>query len=175
MKEETVIQRIIRYSKIVLTLKLNKTQLERAFEVSNKIKIRIFSKIYYNIMIQELDSRQFEINNQIRILLEPLFQGVNYGYSNLAHWALSQIEMQNGYILLEHDCIYNEKCKLISGYQCILFLSDYKDTTHDISEGSIYPIGEVFQILGNLKNVFGDCQDINKYLYTSLLNQSNKK
>jgi hypothetical protein len=173
--EKTIIGRIIRYSKTILALKLNKMQLVKAHEVANKIPVILYYKKYYKEMIEEIETRQFEINIQVKLLLKPLFQNIDFGYDDQGRWCLSQKEMQQGYILLEHKCIYNEKRKLISGYQCILFLSDYKDSHHDIIEGSIYPIGEVASILGNLKDVFGEYQDISKYLYSSILNIEKSK
>jgi hypothetical protein len=174
-KEKTIIQRIICYSKVILALKLNKLQLTKAHEVANKIPVILFYKKHYKEMIDEIERRQFEINNQIKQLLKPLFQDIEFGYTEDGKWCLSQKEMQQGYVLLEHKCIYNEKGKLISGYQCILFLSDFESKNHKIIEGSIYPIGEVAPILGNLKDVFGEYQDISKYLYTSILNIEKKK
>ncbi len=161
MKEETTVQRIIRYSKIVIALKINKIQLQRSYEVSIKIPISLFTRKYYKEMTDEIDRRQLELNNLIKNLMQPLFQNKDFGYIDYRYWALTQKEMQKGYILLQ-DITTKE--------QFILFLANYEDKKHNISEGLLYPISQVAQILSNQKDVFGSYYDINKYTLTSLLN-----
>jgi len=170
MKEETTVQRIIRYSKIVLALKLNKIQLIKAREVSLKIPVSLFNRKYYKEMIDEIDRRQLEINNQIKSLLQPLFQNIDFGYSEYGQWAFSQKEMQEGYVQLEHFVGYNNINNIPVKEYYILFLSDYQDKVHTILEGSLYLKNQVSSILLNQKDVFGEYQDINKYLFTSILN-----
>jgi Zn-dependent M16 (insulinase) family peptidase len=161
MIEHSVMSRIIYFSKIVLELKLNKMQLIGAREISNRINVRLTSREYYALMITEIDNRQREINNQIKNLMKPLFQNKNFGYIECGQWALSQKEMQKGFLKLQ-DMTNPE-----TNY--ILFLSDYKDKVYDILEGSLVLESTVIPILSNQKDVFGNCQNIDKYLNNLLL------
>jgi hypothetical protein len=168
-KEITVISRIIQLSKIILSLKLNKRYLIKSKEISSRTDIRLTTREFYYSMIEEIESRQREVNNQIKNLLLPLFQDHNFGYIEWNQWALSQREMQQGFIRLELERYRNLLGKYVGNpIYYILFLSDYQDKVYNIKEGSLYLESNVSPILLNQKDVFGNYIDINRYLNSDI-------
>ena len=162
--------RIILYSKIVLALKLNKIQLINAMRLSSKIDARLATREYYKPMIDEIEMRQREINDQIKKLMQPLFQGLNFGYIEWGQWALSQSEMEKGYARLQlQRNNWSETGNRRPNYY-ILFLSDYSDRGHTFKEGSLHlENDDITPILANQKNVFGSYINIKKHLKNQLI------
>jgi hypothetical protein len=75
---------------------------------------------------------------------------------NEYNWAFTKKEMLRGYLdlneILDRDSNGNP---IRLGSRFIMPLSDYKDKTHDIFEGTLLPFNKVAPILGNLyKNMF---------------------
>ncbi len=165
MKPElTIIQKIIYYSKCILTLKIS-------FQILNSFDTTI-SRIptpFYKIkdaekeIKEDISRRIEEYENKIRFLLQPLFLGIDFGYDK--HWYLCAEDMQQGYLLLEKSIedLSNKEAELY-----ILSLSNYKDDKFNIKEGELLPIEKVSKVLDKFKDLQGNTPKVIDYMNSDI-------
>lgn len=163
--QETVMTRIIKLSKLVISIKACILVTTHGQKLANRInEINLFEKPQYEKILSELKLRLKEVNQSIERLMKPLFQEKEFeGYNESEDWALCGRELKQGFVRLklkDRDLNY------------ILFLSSYKDVSHSILEGSLHPENQkdengkelIVPILSNQKDMLGDFIDINKFL-----------
>jgi hypothetical protein len=155
-QEETVIERIVRYSKNIFKLRLYKELLIKARSNSAETGVILHTSKYFQEMLDEVDSRIKEINLQLKGLILPLLTGRNIlGYNEESNiWALSSMEMKQGYLILEE--LKDPTDTSTGSSELILFLSDYTDKTNNITAGTILPKKKCANILGNQKSLLSD-------------------
>jgi hypothetical protein len=170
-KEETVIERIIRYSNELIMLLLYRNRVSKAAIMPAFMNINLYeAKSHFKEIIDEADRKIFEIKNQIKPLLLSLFQGIVFlGYEdNDNHWFLSTEEMSQGYIVLEQKRNLDTNGNPIGPrIEYVLFLLDYNDHKNNIKAGSLLEKTKFNHILSNQKSV------VRKTIY--LFKDTNKK
>jgi len=169
MKQEiqlTVIQRIIYYSKCILILRIVLNLGDRIKELLALIPTPFYDFDNYQKSTKEqLTDRIKQYETKIRLLLYPLFQGIDFGYIDSdPHWHLTAEDLQRGYLLLEKVEDNPEK----NPDKYIIPLSNYKDNRNDIREGTLIHFTKVATVLGNFKNMQGNTPKINSYLDNQL-------
>lgn len=159
----SVVDSIIKLSRLILALKLFKLHLIRGKEIYNEIGIVLFyMRDHVNDQINEVDIKIKELGSKVQFLLQPLFQGKNFGFDGFEIWSITAEDMTKGYVILEEIVINGNSEGQSSKY--VLFLSDHKDKKFNIKQGSLLPFSEVVSILGNQKNVLGNLPKVNSYL-----------
>lgn len=142
---ETNIQKVIRYSFIIFSLKINIRELSNIKERLENISLKLSDTInHVSLSLKDLSTKVFDVQMEIKTLLIPLFKDkVFIGYTDPTspHWALSKSEIDKGYL-------YLEQVETKESY--ILFLFDYKDNHHYFKEGDLVKQKEVAHILGNI-------------------------
>ena len=79
---------------------------------------------------EQLISRASEIQQACKLLLQPLFMGIDFGHDRLNYWTLSMNDIKFGYCELEEVVRYNsEDVPKIFGRKFILLIEDYDDST----------------------------------------------
>jgi hypothetical protein len=161
-KELTVIQKIIYYSKCILQLRIAILLEIRKIETLAKIPIPFYSNTKnQKENIEEMEDRIKQYEAKIKLLLYPLFQGINFGYEeNDKYWHLTVNDLQRGYLLLER--VEPDLNKSPDKY--IIPLSTYKDNRVEIKEGSLTPFVKVATVLNNFKDMQGNTPKIKSYL-----------
>lgn len=166
MRELTVIQRILYYSKCILTLKVVLGSLEKANFMLASIPTSFYKfKESYPEVVKELRDRIIQYEIKTKLLLQPLFkgQGNSFGYDESTNnWHLTAEDMQRGYLNLEKTNTDGNSERFI------LLLSNYKDKKFDLHEGELLPFTKVATILGNLKDTLGNTPKVNSYLANQL-------
>ncbi len=127
--DKTVINRVIYYSNLIRESRLALFQLRKTMLAIRGLKFTIPSFNDLKDVEIELIRRIEEINNSSRLLLEPLFEGIDFGHKFLNNWTLSTTEIEQGYCELEEIKQYNNGRPYIYGRKYILLLRDYTDAT----------------------------------------------
>lgn len=155
-QEETIIERIIRYSNIILKAKISKQLLMRSKMALDDVGIILYEKSKLLEVSSELERKILEVNKEIKKLLLPLFDNrIIIGYNDqLQNWGFSSEEMKQGYVILDQvEKLDSNGNPIGSSVELILFLSDFKDRTNNIKAGEIIPKNKIAHLLGNQKSV----------------------
>ncbi len=127
--DKTVINRVIYYSNLTRESKLALFQLRKTMLAIRGLKFTIPSFNDLKDVEIELMRRIEEINMSSKLLLEPLFEGIDFGHKLLNNWTLATTEIEQGYCELEEILQYNMGRPYMYGRRFILLLRDYVDPT----------------------------------------------
>lgn len=126
--DSKAIERVIYYSYLHRDLNLTILQLRRTKLMLDNLRI-------FNINPNDLDeietnllSRRDELQNAARIIMQPLFENIDFGHSNLNHWVFSTKDIERNYCRLEeilrHKGVVSDP---IYGRSFVMLLEDYTD------------------------------------------------
>lgn len=156
MKEPTLIEKLVYYSKAIYQLKRLAIVLRDTQAIMSKIPIVLTTRNHPNAILIETNDKIVKINEYIKSLLEPIFKGKDFGQDITGQWAFSSFDMEKGYVELQEVLKKDLKGNILelSNHKYVLFLSDYHDSKNNIPSGSLLPFTHVAPLLGNVKNVF---------------------
>lgn len=126
--DTTVMQRVVKLSLLLRSTRISLLQLRHTMLCIRGLSFSIPS---YNDLCNvesELMYRELEIHNACRLLLEPIFMGIDFGHRKLGHWAVSIHDIKYGYSELEEILQYGIDNKPIRfGRKFILLFEDFED------------------------------------------------
>lgn len=129
----TVIDTIVKYSKDCITMRFSKEHLKKS-----QLLIRRFPSAFtipsaptINTILHEVEMRINEREQDIRKLLEPLFEGHDFGYDT--KFSLSVEDIRSGYIYLVEK----------NGDDHVILLRPYKN----LSTKTIYTSGVLYKVV----------------------------
>jgi hypothetical protein len=132
MENQTVIDTIVKYSKECIILRFIKNHTETNLRLLKSLPIRyaLPSVDTIKIPLEELQLKIDEVEKDIGRLIEPLFEGHDFGHTNSAKHSLTIKEIKQGYILLD-------------GEEYIIMLRPFvsKSTGYSYTPGVLYKIG----------------------------------
>ena len=138
MEKHQLVDRIVRNSRAVGLAKLTLNELKYSNFYLSRLPFSIPDSDSVKHTMSQLKNRQDELERSIAKLLYILFEGKDWGFSEIkAH--LSMSELRDGYILLE---------KPISIPRKVLFLDDYKH----YKKGTIIEFEDIKHELGQQKS-----------------------
>lgn len=126
---QTSINRVIYYSILIRNIKLTLLQLRYTKVLMRGLDIMNLNFNDLNENELKLIHNMDELQNACRLLLFPIFDGIDFGHKYLDHWAIPMNDIKNGYCELEEILQYKEGRPLIFGRKYILLLYDYSDST----------------------------------------------
>jgi hypothetical protein len=168
--EATAISRIEYYSILLRNIKVTLLQLR-----TTKLLIRGLG--FNNPNFSDLDDvemrlmcRHDEVQNACRLLLEPRFEGINFGHNRLNHWSLSMEDIKCGYCKLEEVIQYDKYGKPTKfGKKFILLLNEYVDPTlGKFYSGELIPIEKAIHFIDDIP----EKKDKVKGLYDAVINSA---
>jgi len=138
---------------IILSMKI--IQLNSIIKVLNELKSHLnYTTIVLNyclinqpLMLSEVGAQIFKLNQVIKPILLSLFKGIKFiGYEDetTSNWALGRYALSKRYLQLETRVSEKET------KEYILFLTDYKDSSHNIKAGELIEMEKIYPILGNI-------------------------
>ena len=132
MKERTAIDTIVKYSRECIAMRFIKNHLQKSLLLIKGLPLafRLPSADTIKIVIDELDMRIDEREQDVGKYLMPLFEGNDFGHKNSNKHSLTLQEMRNGYILLD-------------GENYVILLKEFNSPTSGFtySPGVLYKIG----------------------------------
>lgn len=126
---QNVIDRVIYYSILRRDIRVSLFQLRKAIIMIRGLRITIVSSPEMRDTEMELIRAVDSLENSCRLLLEPLFEGINFGHKYFNHWSIPMHDIHKGYCELEEIIQYKEDKPVIFGRKYILLLYDYTDST----------------------------------------------
>jgi hypothetical protein len=165
--DATVINRVIYYSILIRDIKLTLLELRKTKLLMRGLAIQ---NLNFNDLTEnelKLINNMWEVEKSCRLLLEPLFEGINFGHKYLNHWSLSMSDIRKGFAELEEIKQFKDSRPLIFGRKYILLLYDYTDK----SLGKFYA-GEVIELEKAIHFIddIPERKDKVKGLYDAILN-----
>lgn len=128
--DASVINRVVYYSILLRNLRLSLLQLRFTKLAIRGLGVTVPSYKDLDTVESELMRREIEIQQSCRLLLEPLFNGIDFGHTYLNHWAVSMIDIRRGYCELEEILQYGaNNIPKRFGRKFVLLLDDYTDPT----------------------------------------------
>lgn len=125
----TVINRVIYYSTLLRDIRITLLQLRKTMIMIRGLGLTIPSFNDLNNIEVQLIRRMQEIEAICKQLLQPLFEGINFGHEYLNHWAIPMSDVEKGYCELEEILQFKDHRPILFGRKFILLLQDYEDTT----------------------------------------------
>lgn len=124
------IDRVIYYSYLNRDLNLTILQLRRTKLMLDNLRIFNINPRDLNDIELSLLSRRDELQNSARLIMEPLFEGIDFGHSELNFWTFSTKDIERNYCrfeeVLRRKGVTNTQ---IYGRSFIMLLEDYTDPT----------------------------------------------
>ena len=132
MNNKTAIDTIVKYSKECIALRFIKNHLQKSLSLIKRLPITFFipSADSLKIVIEELDLKIKERENDVGKFLIPLFEGNDFGHKNSIKHSLTIQEIKDGYMVL-------------GGEEYVILLRPFKSSTTGFSyePGVLYKIG----------------------------------
>lgn len=125
----TVMNRVIHYSILQRDIKVALLELRKTKLIIRGLGLLTPNFNDLNEIEMQLIRRSEEIQNACKILLLPLFDGIDFGHKYLNHWALSMPDIRKGFTELEEIIQYKDDKPIIFGRRYIILLYDYTDPT----------------------------------------------
>ena len=132
MNNQTVIQAIVNKSKGCITLRFIKQHLLKSWLVAKYADLPSANSL--KILIDELNLKLDEREEDIGKLLIPLFEGNDFGHQNSKKHSLTIQEIRDGYIMLD-------------GEKYVILLRPL----HSLQSNVIYEAGVLFPLTGPLE------------------------
>jgi hypothetical protein len=139
--DPTIMTRVIYYSILHRDIKISLLQLRMTKLAIRNLRTTIPSFNDLNDVEIELMHRSDEIQQSCRLLLEPLFEGIDFGHKYFNHWTIPIRDIRQGYCELEEIKQFKDRRPLIFGRKYILLLYDYTD-----SSLGIYKAGRLIEL-----------------------------
>jgi hypothetical protein len=125
-KEETAIERIIKYSQLIIEIKIIIGTILNLKGLLNHLGFSVINGLSsLDMIIEDLERRRNEIEMAIRQYLIVLFLGRDFGYKEV--WALSADDLNSGYILLMENLKNSDGIIVGKGKEWAIPLSDVPD------------------------------------------------
>lgn len=96
---QTVVKRLIILSKESVKVKLVTGELLKTIELLNMLNVRLSKKEALKELLEELYTRQKEIQMIAKYNLTPLLRGIDFGFEDL--WTFSTEELKSGFAIMK--------------------------------------------------------------------------
>lgn len=133
--DSTVIDRVIYYSILQRDIKVSLFQLRQAILMIRGLRISSISSKTNELSTLEVEllRTKDELETVTRRLLEPLFEGINFGHAYFNHWTIPMRDLKRGYCELEEIVRYiqhtDKPDELVYGKKYIMLLHEYNNPT----------------------------------------------
>ena len=133
MDNQTVIDTIVKYSKECIVRRFIKEHLKKSWLLAKSLNLPSANTI--KIVVEELDIRLDEKENDIGRLFEPLFEGKDFGHKDSKKHSLTVNEIKDGYVMLD-------------GEKYVILLRPLLSLNSDItySAGILYPLTGILEM-----------------------------
>lgn len=167
--DPTVISRVIYYSILIRDIKITLLKLRETKILMRGLRIQNLNFSDLNDNELKLIHNMEEVEHSCKLLLEPLFEGIDFGHKYLNHWSLAMSDIKKAYAELEEIKQFKDNRPLIFGRKYILLLFDYTDSTL----GKFYA-GEIIELSKAIHFVDDIPERLDKVkgLYDAMLNST---
>jgi hypothetical protein len=169
--DASVMRRIVYYSILLRNIKITLLQLRFTKLMISDLGMPIPSYNDLNNVESQLMSREQQMQHSCKLMLLPLFEGINFGHEHLNHWAISMIDIKRGYCELEEILQYDIKHKpKIFGRRFVMLLEDYKDPILGVfRSGELIKISTAIHFIDNIP----ESKDKVKGIFDAMINNMN--
>jgi hypothetical protein len=146
-----VVIKVTQYSLLIRDLRLTLLQVRRAILMLNNLRIPIHNKEEMRNLESELLYKLEEVERSCKLLLQPVFGGIDFGNDKMNHWHFSSEDIRNGYCRLEEVLHYKNDRPVSFGRRYILLLEDYTDNVlGKFYGGELVPLETAVDFLDNI-------------------------
>jgi hypothetical protein len=169
--DASIMRRIVYYSILLRNIKIALLQLRFTKLMISDLGMPIPSHNDLNNVESQLMSRERQLQQSCKLLLSPLFEGIDFGNDYLNHWAVSMIDIKRGYCELEEILQYDIKHRpKMFGRRFVMLLEDYKDPTLGIyRSGELIKISTAIHFIDNIP----ESNDKVKGIFDAMINNIN--